>query len=244
MRIHVHFPTKNDGRILPYFFKYYDQFVEKYFAYYNTTSTDNTLDILKSKPNVTIIEDNNQKLDERFLIGIKNVEWRRYSTIDNCDWVFLLDNDEFIYHKNLLELLGQYDNEGIAIPKVEGFQMFSESFPTEDKQITELIKKGIPYHPYNKQVVIKPSVSPNYSYGCHFIKPQGPNIKMSENADLKMLHYKIFGDEYPQRRMAVNDTLSDFNKATGCGVYSMDPNSPWNPAKELEKVRLESKEII
>jgi len=244
MKIHVHFPTKNDGRILPYFFKYYDQFVEKYFAYYNINSTDNTLEILKSKSNVTIIEDNHQKLDERFLISIKNVEWRKYSTIDNCDWVFLVDNDEFLYNLDLIKLLEEYDKNEIAIPKVEGYQMFNEFFPTEDKQITEIIKKGIPYHPYNKQVVIKPYVIPNYSYGCHFISPQGPNIKMNDVPEIKMLHYKIFGDEYPQRRMAINDTLSDFNKATGCGVYSMDPNSPWNPQKELEKVRLEAKDII
>lgn len=244
MRIHCHFLCKNEGRILPYMFKHYDKYVEKYFAHFNVNSTDNTLSILKNKSNVAIIEDRNVKLDERFLIEMKNVVWKRYSNPSNCDWVFLIDTDEFLYNPDLLGLLERYDKEGITFPKVEGYQMFSESFPTEDKQIYEIIKKGIPYHPYNKQIILKPSISPNYSYGCHFSNAQGPVVKTSENVDVKLLHYKIFGEEYPEKRLAVNDTLSDFNKATGCGTYNRDPNSPWNPYNELKKVREEAKDVI
>lgn len=244
MKIHLHFPTKNDARILPYFFKHYDRYVEKYFAYYNVNSKDDTLQILKSHPNVTIIEDSNQKLDERFLISIKNEQWKKYSNHNNCDWVILVDNDEFLYHPNFIELLEQYDKEGINFPKVKGYQMFSESFPTENKQITELIKKGILYHPYDKQVILKPDITPNYSFGCHYASPQGPIIKTSNDFDIKMLHYKIFGNEYPEKRLAVNETLSDFNKASGCGVYNRDPNSEWNPYNELKKIRIEAKDVI
>ena len=244
MKIHCHFLCKNEGRILPYFFKHYDQYVTQYFAYFNTTSKDGTRAFLESKPNVTIIRDNYPKLDERVLILMKNVTWMKYSNPSNCDWVFLLDTDEILYNPDLLGLLKKYDEEGVNFPQVKGYQMFNEEFPTEDKQIWELIKKGIEYHPYNKQVVLKPNIAPNYSYGCHFSSPTGPEIKTSENIDIKLLHYKIFGEAYVQERMDLQKTLSAFNIAVDCGTYSLDPNSRWNPKTELEKIRKEAKEVI
>ena len=249
MRIHLHFLAKNESRILPYFFKHYNQYnVDnnlQYFAHFNVNSTDGTLKLLQENTvPVTLIKDRNLKLDERFLIEMKNTTWMKYSNPENCDWVILVDTDEILYNEDFLGLLERYDKEGVNFPQILGYQMYNDTFPTEDKQIHELIKRGRAYHPYNKQVVLKPNIAPNYSYGCHFSSPTGPNVKTSEEIDIKLLHYKIFGEAYVKERLAVNDTLSDFNKAVGCGVYNTIPGHAFNPQVEYESIKIEAKDVI
>lgn len=256
LSIDLHFLTKNDEKMLPFFFRHYDKYVTRYFAYYNIYSKDKTLEILKSKKNVTIIEDDNKKMDDRYFRWVKNTLWQKYSNSDNCDWVIICDSDEFLYHENLLDLLKQYDIKGITIPKVRGYQMYCESFPINDdkRQIYEIANKGTPSSSYNKFVVMKPYVFPEYSYGCHFASPASYKgvvkfsddlgITNAEKAHLKLFHYAMFGESFVEKIMGRQDGLSDFNKAYGLGVYSLDPRSKFNPKIEYEKVKKESKAVI
>jgi len=246
MRIHLHCPVKNDERILPYFFRHYDKYVEKYFFYYNIFSKDRTLDILKSHSNVTIINDNSKKLDERYLKELKCTTWKNYTNIENCDWVIICDTDEFLYNEDLIELLKKYDREKITFPKVKGYQMYCDSFPDDncEKQIYELIKKGIEAKNYDKFAIFKPNIFPNYSFGCHFANPVGVGLNINSEPEIKLLHYKIFGKEFVSKMMERQNDLSEFNKSQGMGVYSLDPNHKFNPQKEYEYVRDNCKEVI
>lgn len=242
---HIHFLCKNEEKILPYFFRHYDTLnPARYFAYYNIFSTDNTLDILKSKSNVTIIEDANKKFDERYQVSMKNELWMPYSNETTCDWVILVDTDEFLYHPDLLGLIKKYDAEGVTWPQVKGYQMFTDDgFPTQNKQIYEIIKKGREYHPYDKNAIFRSNIKPNYSFGCHQSNPQG-KVVSSQTCDIKLLHYKIFGPDYPQKRLAVNNTLSDFNLVAGLGVYNTRPGDPFNPQVEYDSIKVEAVDII
>ena len=246
--IHCHFLAKNEGAILPYFFRHYNRYVCKYFAHYNIHSTDNTLEICQNNPvPVQIIEDANVKLDERFLVLMKNTTWKQYSNEQNCDWVILVDADEFLYDDDLHEKIMGYDRDGITFPSCKGYQMYpkdNEGFPTEEKQITELIKTGIEYGPYDKHVLLRSNINPNYSFGCHLANAQGPIVKGTATHDLKLLHYRIFDENYIPERLAVNDTLCDFNKAAGLGVYNSIPGDGFNPAVEYELIKRTAKEVI
>lgn len=245
MKIHLHFPTKNEERILPYFFRHYDQYVERYFAYYMKESTDKTLEILKSNPKVTIIELSMPLKDNILLSKIRNDFWQKKSIASNCDWIIVCDNDEFLYHPNFLEVLEKYDNEGINFVKTDGYQMYSDKFIETNKQIYDVIKKGVKAENYSKCSLFKPGIIPNYSYGCHLSAPTPKEkVKMNQERDIKLLHYKIFGKEFVKKCMDRQKELSDFDRALGLGVYSMDPNSKWNPQKEYEKVKSEAEDVL
>lgn len=256
LRIDVHFLTKNDERMLSYFFRHYDQYATRYFAYYNIHSKDKTLEILKSKSNVTIIEDSNPKMDDRYFKEMKNQLWKKYSDTNNCDWVIICDSDEFLCNVDLIRLLNEYDEKGITFPKVKGFQMYSDEFPKDDgkSQIYSLSKKGTSAENYDKFAIMKPHIFPEYSYGCHFACPGSVNgvvkysddldIKDKSQAEIKLLHYTIFGREFVKKMMDRQNELCDFNKAMGMGVYTLDPLGRFNPQREYEYVRDNCKEVI
>lgn len=243
-RIHVHCRTRNEIRILPYFFKHYDQFVERYFIR-DCGSTDGTRELCKSNPKVTLFELPDSLVEENTLSAEKNFLWKEFSTPENCDWVIPCDPDEFLYHPNFLELLTQYKNEGIIFPQVQGYQMYSDNVPTGTGQIYDEIKKGVEAENYSKYLIMHPSVYPNYSSGCHTANPTGLHVKLSEKRELKLLHYKIFGKIFVDEALLKSNTrLSDFNRVNGLGVYSLDPNHRWNPLREYESVKANCKDVI
>lgn len=254
LEIHLHFPVKNEERILPYFFKHYDKYVTKYFAYYNIHSTDETLEILKSKPSVTIIPKKNTQVDDRIYRDIKNYEWREHSTVKNCDWVIICDSDEFLYHPDLLGLLNSYDEKRINLPKVKGYQMFAEFFPIDkEKQIYDIIKNGIKKEAYNKYVLMKPDVWPEFSYGAHFMCPgslkgitfsDDLEINNVEKAKLKLLHFAIFGDDFIDKMFERQKNMSEFNLTFGFGIYNLNEGSIWNPEQECITIRNTNDKVI
>jgi len=255
LRIHLHFLCKNEEDVLPFFFRHYDQFVTQYFCHFNIHSTDKSLEILKNKKSLKIIEYNNKLIDDRLYLNIKNYIWKEYSTRDNCDWVIICDADEFLYHPNILNLLNRYDNAGVDIPKIRGYQMFAEEFPIDDKQsqIYKLVNKGVYAPSYNKYILMKPHIFPEYAYGCHSLSPcsiklikfsDDYHIDNTEKAELKLFHYAVFGEKFVKDMMNRNNKLSELNKAIGLGVYSLEPGTKFNPQKIYEDIKKNCAQII
>ena len=52
-RIHLYSQSWNEGRLLPFFFRHYDPFVERY-VFYDDNSSDATLDLLGRHPRVEV----------------------------------------------------------------------------------------------------------------------------------------------------------------------------------------------
>lgn len=235
MRIHVHTRIKNEERMLPYFLRHYEKFCKKIFIRVEP-SIDKTLEIAKRHPKVVLIEPTFEYSGDKNLYNIKdlmqhrNSGWKEYSTPNNCDWVIIVDCDEFLYHKNIIQLLKVYDRRGITFPRVIGYQMYSNSGPTTNKQIYDELKNGFPMIEYSKRVIMKPFISPNYSDGCHSHNA-GPKEKIveSKKTKLKLFHYsrQIFGKE----------ELFDFWKKRMLSVSN--ENSP-NDINNMDKHLLDS----
>jgi hypothetical protein len=199
MIIHLYTITYNEEKILPFFFKHYEKFVDRFF-FYDNESTDGTLKILKTRKDVTVRTfKTNRKQNTLILTKLRNSIWK--NSIGKCDYVIVCDADEFLYHKNLKNFLGTTKNKNVTIYKPYGFEMFSETFPHENLEIIKQIKLGIEAPLMSKCVIFNPNmiIKTNYSHGSHSCMPEG-YVKICRNKGLKLLHYKQLCLEYFLRK--------------------------------------------
>lgn len=210
----------NEAAILPFFLDHYTNYVgaQKIFLY-DGGSTDGSDQIAKDYP-VEFIVEKHDKLDDSILMRIRNEEWKKHR--DACDWFVVCDVDEFLYHPDLKNKLHEYKKNGVTLPMVEGFEMYSKVFPRFEKgtYIHQLIQSGTANPSfYNKNLIFDPKIEINYTMGCHRCLPTGP-VKRSARFEFKNLHYKCLSFEYQtSKARKSNERLSDWNKQNGAGIH-------------------------
>jgi hypothetical protein len=206
--------------MLPFFLDYYRNFVgvERFFLF-DDGSTDQTKQLIRDYP-VELIDHPSQHLDDRDLLRIKSDAYKQWRHL--CDWFIVCDIDEFLYHPALSQLLARYRAQGVTVPLVEGYEMYSKEFPRfrPSAFLPKLIQQGIP-NPlfYNKFLIFNPQVDINYDIGCHTAEPAGP-VRFSERFELKNLHYKHLSFDYvTARSRALAARRSAWNLATGAAIH-------------------------
>lgn len=226
MIIHAHILSWNEEKILPFTLDYYSTICDKIFVYDNM-SNDSSDEIYKKYNKVEVIKwDSNDEINEINYVQIKSEQYKIKSRNCGVDWVIICDCDEFLYHPNLLDKLKEYSEKNITAPKIEGHDMFSETFPIYDgKLITEKIKFGSDvYDPMSKQILVNPNVDVQYGIGAHNF--QCDNCVSNETAELKLLHYKFIGFDYVLNRYRKSQKrLSEYNKVNGFGSHYTDNNA-------------------
>ena len=234
MKIHSHILAWNEEKILPYTLDYYSTFCEKIFIYDNM-SDDNSDEIYKRYPKVEVIKwDSNSEINEINYIKLKTESYKERSRNQNVDWVIVCDCDEFLYHPNLIDVLVDYKNKGITVPKVCGHDMVSEIFPKYDgKLLVDKVKVGSErYQPMCKNIIFNPDLDVNYGIGAHSFNC--PNAVFSDEEDLKLLHYKFLGKDYVKNiYIGRAKRLSSFNKENKFGEHYF--NLPFNYMNEMIK---------
>ena len=221
--IHVYAVCWNEETILPYVLRHYSKIANKIFIYDNM-SDDNSIAIIKEYPNTEIIEyDTGGTMRDDIHARIKNNVWKKSRVW--ADWVIVIDTDEILWHKSLLEYLKLCLKKGITIPVPKGFDMVSESLPTSQGMIYDEIKSGV-FNPFFcKPCIFNPNevYEINYGSGCHRAKPAG-KIIFDKSKDLKLLHYKYLGLEYVlKRQKLIKERLSEINQREGwCWEYNIE----------------------
>jgi len=217
-RIEVFTICYNEEKIMPFFLDHYS-FCDK-ITIYDNSSTDNSVHIARNYnlANVEVINyDTNDTLDDSAYLQIKNNVWKD----SNCDYVIVVDIDEFLYHPNLKQFISETQE---PIYKPYGYNMVSESFPISGK-FTSQIKTGVSDINYSKQVLFSPlQLSEiNYSPGCHHAEPTDKNGRLlipTQNEELKLLHYKNISIDYRlEKHKLYCNRFSDYNKTTGAGIH-------------------------
>lgn len=220
MKIRLSTVCKNEEKIMPFFINHYISWVDEIIIV-DGHSTDKSVEIAKDigKDKVVIkYMDDGDFLDDLVLKDIRNTSWQ-----ENCkdyDWIISCDNDEFIYHENIINKLVSYQQSNITLPTIEGYEMVALNFPQNDMPITDQIKTGFYSKSYSKPVLFNPKkVVPNFRPGSHICKPIGEVLRSEEDFDkIKLLHYKHLGYQYLLDR--ANYSISRFgkvNKEVGYG---------------------------
>lgn len=234
MIIHAHILAWNEEKILPYTLDYYSNFCEKIFIYDNM-SDDNSDEIYKNYPKVEVIKWNSDnEINELNYIKIKTESYKERSRGGEVDWVIVCDCDEFLYHPNLINVLKDYKNKGVTVPKVCGHDMVSEIFPEYDgKLLTDKVKIGSNrYQPMCKNIIFNPNLDVNYGIGAHSFSCN--NAIFSNTEELKLLHYKFLGKDYVKKLYIDRaKRLSKFNKENKFGEHYF--NLPFNYMDEMIK---------
>lgn len=204
--------------MLPYFFRHYDRWVDRY-IFFDDNSDDGTLEILNSHP----------KVEVRGLPLIKHLSYiQAAQKIHNscwkesrgsADWVILTPVDELLYHPEFIHYLQENKSMGVTAVPALGFQMLSQAFPFPSEQLTDLVRTGAPWGRMHKLSVFRPDkmLATHYSKGRHKADPRG-DIVFPKVDVLLNLHYKYLGfDETLKRHAALNKKLRTYDRKRNFG---------------------------
>lgn len=226
----------NEEKMIPYFMRHYSQFANMV-TIFDNMSTDKSRSLIMNhdtRINIMLIPyDSNNQIRDDIYLDIKNSCYKN----SKADWVIVCDIDEFVYHPDILNIL---ENTKATIIRPEGFEMFSEIFPTTDKMIYDEIKTGIPYPNSSKMCLFKPQeVEINFTPGCHLANPTG-NVVIDDKSGIKLLHYKHLSRKYViERYTQYVSRLSDINKSKKWGVHYLQTEKEINDwfDKHLKSVK-------
>ena len=215
IKVHVHAFCYNDEMLLPYFLRHYGKFCEK-IVIHDNGSDDKSSEIVGmcQKSSMVQFETGGQLRDD-ILIEQKNKVWK--DDAGKCDFVIVVDVDEFVYAPNIVEMLEQCKNDGKTILRPNGYNMVSRALPTTGGQIYDEIKLGKYRGLNSKPCVFDPNkiIDINFSVGAHTAMPVGW-VDLFTLPDLKLLHYRYIGfDYYLKRQKMFAKRISDKNKQHG-----------------------------
>jgi len=192
----------NEARVLPFFFRHYDAWVDRYIVY-DDGSTDGTLDLLAIHGRVDIRRFQ-RVVPDSFVESHRawqNSVWKEAR--GQADWVVLTAIDEHLQHPNMPDYLDASRQAGVTAIPALGFNMIADWFPTADARLADTLRLGMPHWEMNKLSLFNPDAiaETNFSPGRHFAEPTG-RVVYPEADEVLNLHYKYLGQDYVAARNA------------------------------------------
>lgn len=224
MRIHLHALCWNDRRMLDFFFRHYEPWVDCFFIL-DDHSTDGTREYLQARPDVVL--GNLERIDPHSWVRsaqhIYNTAWKQ--SIGEAEWVVVTDIDEHLHHPTIRDYLPDLLVQGVTVVPALGYQMITEDFPSPDSVLWRDYRLGVPWAKMSKVGIFRPHRirETNYTVGRHKAQFEG-EIFLPERDEVVNLHYKYLGIDYTQmRHKALASGLRPVDRAKGWGAqYDWD----------------------
>jgi hypothetical protein len=141
-----------------------------------------------------------------------------------------------IQDKDLINKLKEYKKLGVNVIKTSGHEMVSENYPIYDgRLLPEIVKIGSKKMPnLSKSIIFKPDMDMNFDVGAHSFTSN--DVIISENDDIKILHYKFLGKEYVTENYKKRlERLSQVNKNRKWGIHYSEINKVYLMIDEILK---------
>lgn len=174
------------------------------------------------------------ELNDELARILKNTCWKG----TDAEWVIVVDADELLYFPGgVWETLATYDRIGAAVPKPQGFEMFSDEWHDPEHMesvslITDWVTHGSPDDKwYSKPVLFSPKrvVESGIGIGAHESRPilkSGRSIYVSKNwpkakPEVWLLHFHQIGpiERVAERYDATRKRLSSLNVSRRYGNF-------------------------
>lgn len=198
MRITILTQLFNEERMITYFLKHYEPWVDR-IVFIDGNSTDGTLDLIRAcKKGVLRVRDTNGLVDDEDRMYVRNTYWHEFE--DDTDVFIFVDPDEFVYHpcRNVRGVLSECQRRSIGLIQCHGYRMIGTETPPLWSDLTKIIRMGIRDTDYEKPCVWWMGVNPIFTYGGHYAANK-PTIITT--ASLMLLHYKHLSQEWIQQRI-------------------------------------------
>ncbi|MBK7477382.1 MAG: glycosyltransferase family 2 protein [Haliscomenobacter sp.] len=240
MTVEAFFLCFNESKMIEHTLNYYTRFCDK-ITIIDNQSTDNSVAIVKDKFPGVIIEDldTGGEYREDMQIDIRNNRWKD----SEADYVIMADMDEFIVDTDLVGKLKEMKRQNVAIPKVVGYNMYSETFPDDyNTLIIDQVTKKFRDRDFNKNIIFSPSLvkEMNFGPGSHFCNPEykeGINPQTNHSFELTLLHFKYLGRAYLyEKHRGYGKRMSDTNRRFKFGsIYELGTEFVDNAFDKIEK---------
>lgn len=174
IRVHLYTQCWNDEFMLPFFFRHYDDLVDRY-VIFDDGSTDRSLSILRDHPKVELRRFARSDPDSSELSTqtFSNQCWKE--SRGEAEWVIVTDMDEHLYHPRMRQYLQRCTAAGVTLIPALGFQMISEDTPPGAQPLCETCTSGVPWAQMMKPSIFNPSEidEVNFVIGRHSAAPVG-----------------------------------------------------------------------
>lgn len=200
MVVHLFAQCWNDEWMLPFFFRHYDDLVDRY-VIYDEWSTDGSWAILQSHPKVEARRFVRAVPDSFALSeqALSNDCWKVSRGL--ADWVIVTDIDEHLFHPAWHAYLSRCAADGVTAVPALGFQMLSETVPGPGEHLATAYPYGAPWAQMMKLSVFNPAAIAeiNFTPGRHRASPLG-SVRLPGRDEMLLLHYKYLGFERTRNR--------------------------------------------
>lgn len=202
MTIWLYAIIRNEALLIPYLLRHYTPWVDK-IIFYDGHSTDGTREMISACPKAELRDwaGSDGLVDDEFHV-FANTQWQEAR--GQADWVAWIDADEFLYHPKMRAVLQGYLDMGVEVPRIDGYTMCAQKFPTTTGQIYDEVKTGFPDLIWSKPALFQPRIDMRFTMGRHGIEFNACNPRRSESARIKLLHFRGLGLDYVRSRHARN----------------------------------------
>ena len=200
MKVHLYAPCWNEERMLPFFLRHYESWVDR-FVIFDDGSTDRSLEILRAHPRVEtrrLVRSDPHSLTLS-LRDFFDAAWKE--SRGSADWIVTTKIDEHFHHPSIGPYLEGCKAAGVTLIPALGYQMITDDFPGADELLCHTRTRGVPWLNMSKVGIFDPRriQDMNFSPGRHSAAPSG-EVVLPPQDELLMLHYKYLGLDYADAR--------------------------------------------
>lgn len=242
MRVHLYTQSLNEAPQLPFFFRHYDPWVDRY-VFFDDGSTDGTLEALAAHPKVEVRRFI-RAVPDSFVASAQRLHdshWKE--SRGQADWVVVTAVDEHLHHPDLPGYLARCEAAGVTMIPALGHQMVATTFPAADTLLCGTLTQGTPYAGMNKLSLFKPDAlrETRFLPGRHAANPVG-DLACPLHDRLLLLHYKYLGLDYLLRRQAaLAKGLGEIDRQRGWGgQYSLPDATTIARFERLRRIAIDT----
>lgn len=218
MRVHLYALCWNDIHMLPFSFRHYEPWVERFFIF-DDGSDDGSLDFLANRVDTQVLPFPRSHPGSLILSAVSLFDqvWKQSRGV--ADWVVITDLDEHLTHTNMASYLGEQLAAGATAVPALGYQMICDDLPRAGSLLCRDYRMGAPWRQMSKLSIFRPDkiVETNFQPGRHQARPEG-DVVFPERDDVINLHYKYLGVAHTHsRHVGARDRLGLEDKANNWG---------------------------